>query len=58
MLVLDAHTCNCVAGSVMSIRDYFRQSNGLPEPTGSLTLHVPSQVIDVTNKEVEKGLIN
>ena len=58
VLVLDTHTCNCVAGSVMSIRDYFRQSNGVPEPTGSLTLHAPSQVIDVANKEVKKVLLN
>ena len=31
MLVLDAHTCNCVASSVMSIRNCFRPNNGLPE---------------------------
>ena len=43
-----------VAGSVMSIRDYFRPSSGLPEPMGSLSLHIPSQAITLTNKEVEE----
>ena len=38
MLVLNVHTCDCVAGSVMPVRDYFRPSNGLPEPVGSLSL--------------------
>ena len=36
------HTCNCVAGSVMSIRNYFRPINGLSEPTGCTCHHVPS----------------
>ena len=56
VLVLDVNTCNCVAGSVLSIRDYFRPSNGLPERTGSLSLHVPSQAIALANKEVEEVL--
>ena len=54
MVVLDTHTCDCVAGSVTSIRNYFRPSNRLPEPMGSLSLHVPSQAISLANKEVEK----
>ena len=55
MLTLDAHL-DCVAGSIMSIRNYFRPSNGLPEPNGSLSLHIPSQAIALANKEVEKVL--
>ena len=47
---------DCVAGSVMSIRNYFRPSNRLPEPNGSISLHVPSQAIALANKEVEKVL--
>ena len=54
MFVLDVHTCDCVAGSVMSIRDYFRPSNELPEPMGALSLYIPSQPITLTNKEVKK----
>ena len=38
----NAHTCNCVTGSVMSIRNYFGPSNRLSEPTGCISLHVPS----------------
>ena len=38
MLALDAHTCDFVAGSVMSFRNYFRPSNGLSEPTGSISV--------------------
>ena len=34
----------------MSIRDYFKPSNGLPEPTGSLSLHVPAQAIVLLSK--------
>ena len=36
----NAHTCNCVTGLVMCIRNYFRPSNRLSEPKGCL--HVPS----------------
>ena len=54
--VLTFHTCYCVADSVISIRDYIRPNNGLPEPTGSLSLHVPLQAIALANKDVEKVL--
>ena len=37
VLALDAHTCDFVAGSVMSIKNYFKPSNGLSEPTGSIS---------------------
>ena len=40
----------------MSIGNYFRPSNGLPEPNGSLSLHTPLQAIALANKEVEKVL--
>ena len=36
--MLDAQTCDFVAGSVMSIRNYFRLSNGLSESTGSINV--------------------
>ena len=37
MFAFDAHTCDFVACSVMSIRNYFRPSNGLSEPTGCIS---------------------
>ena len=43
MLALDAHTCDCVAGLVMLIRNYFRPSNGLSEPTGSISVALKSR---------------
>ena len=41
MLALD--TCDFVAGSVMSIRSYFRPRNRLPEPTGSISVALKSR---------------
>ena len=56
-------TCSCSTLTLRlcswfrkSIMNYFRPSNGLPEPNGSLSLHVPSQAIALANKEVEKVL--
>ena len=43
MLALDAHTCDFVARSVISIRYYFRPSNGLSEPTGSISVALKSR---------------
>ena len=52
-----SHLRLCSWFSIMPIRDYPRPSNGLSEPTGSLSFHVPSQAIALANKEVEKVLI-
>ena len=41
MLVLDA--CDFVAGSVMSIRNYFRPWNVPPEPAGSISVALKSR---------------
>ena len=43
VLTLDAHTCDFVAGSVISIRNYFRPRNGLPEPSGSISVALKSR---------------
>ena len=43
MLALDTHTCDFVAGSAMSIRNYFQPSNGLSEPTGSISIALKSR---------------
>ena len=43
VLALDAHTCDFVAGSAMSIRNYFQPSNGLSEPTGSISIALKSR---------------
>ena len=43
MLALDAHTCDCEAGLVILIRNYFRPSNGLSEPTGSISVALKSR---------------
>ena len=43
MLALDAHTCDCEACLVMLIRNYFRPSNGLSEPTGSISVALKSR---------------
>ena len=36
-------TWDFVAGSVMSVRNYFRPSNGLSEPTGSISVALKSR---------------
>ena len=38
-----ALACNCVAGLVMLIRNYFRPSNRLSEPTGSISVALKSR---------------
>jgi len=43
VLALNAHICDFVPGSVMSIRNYFRPSNGLSEPTGSISIALKSR---------------
>ena len=43
VLTLDTHTCDFVAGSAMSIRNYFRPRNGLSEPTGSISVALKSR---------------
>ena len=43
VLALDAHTYDFVAGSVMSIRNYFRPSNGLSESMGSISVALKSR---------------
>ena len=43
VLALDAHICDFVPGSVMSIRNYFRPSNGLSEPMGSISVALKSK---------------
>ena len=43
MLALDAHTCDFVAASVMSIRNYLRPINRLSEPTGSISVALKSR---------------
>ena len=40
----------------MSIRDYFKPKDGLPDPKGSLSRTLPSQAIALANKEVEKAI--
>ena len=42
-LALDAHTCDFVAGSVMSIRNYSRLSDGLSESTGCISIALKSR---------------
>ena len=49
MFVFDAHTCDFVAGSVMSIRNYFRPSNGLSESTGSISIALKSREQGTSN---------
>ena len=49
MLTLDTHTCDFVAGSVMSIRNYFRPSNRLSESTGSISVALKSRVHGTSN---------
>ena len=43
VLALDTHICDFVPGSVMSIRNYFRPSNGLSEPMGSISVALKSR---------------
>ena len=43
VLALDAHTWDFVAGSVMSIRNYFRPINGFSELTGSISVALKSR---------------
>ena len=43
VLALDAHTCDFVAVSVMSIRNYLRPINGLSEPMGSRSVPLKSR---------------
>ena len=38
-----SRTCDFVAGTVMSVRNYFRPSNGLSEPTGSIGVALKSR---------------
>ena len=38
----------------MSIRSFFKQKDGLPDPKGSLSTCLSSQAIALANKEVEK----
>ena len=40
----------------MSIRRFFRPKDGLPDPRGSLSLSVPSEVIALANREVKRFL--
>ena len=46
-----------VAGTrAMSIRDYFKPKDGLPDPNGSLSRTLPSHAIALVNKEVAKDI--
>ena len=47
-------TCDCVAGSVMSMANNFRPSNGLPEPMGSLSVALE---ILVESRELQVCLV-
>ena len=40
----------------MSIRQYFKPRDGLPDPKGSLSTSMSSLVIASANREVEKAL--
>ena len=40
----------------MSLRNYFKRRDGLPDPKGSLSRQLSSEVIAQANKEVEKAL--
>ena len=46
-LTLNAHTCDFVAGSVMSIRNCFRPSNRLSEPTGSISVALKVESVEL-----------
>ena len=37
----------------ISIRQFFKPKNGLPDPKGSLSASLPSQAIALANKEVQ-----
>lgn len=40
----------------MSIRDYFKPANGLPDPSGPLSRDLPSRAIATVNREVQRIL--
>lgn len=40
----------------MSLRQYFKAKDGLPEPNGSLSRVMTTKAIAFANKEVEKAL--
>ena len=42
--------------SAMSLLQYFKPTNGLPNPRGTLSSHVNSSAIASANREVEKLL--
>ena len=42
----------------MSIRSYFKLKGSLPDPEESLSTCLPTQVIPVANKAVEKAVID
>ena len=39
----------------MSILNYFKPKDGMPNPKGPLSLSIPSQVIALANREVVKA---
>ena len=41
---------------IMSIRNYFKPKDGLPDPKGSLSRSLPSHAIALVNKEVAKAI--
>ena len=42
--------------SLMSLRQYFKSRDGLPDPKGSLSSRLPSLAIASANREVQKVL--
>ena len=40
----------------MSIRQYFKPRDGLPDPQGCLSSAIPSHAIALANKEVERAM--
>ena len=42
----------------MSIRSYFKPRDGLPDPEGSFSTCLPTQVVALVNKAAEKAIVN
>ena len=40
----------------MSLRQYFKPREGLPDPKGSLSVRIESRAIALANREVEKAI--
>ena len=58
MLALDTHTCDFVAGSVLTVMSTFRPSNRLSEPTGSISIALKGREQGTLNVRLVPGQLN